>query len=348
MSATSASFRDNFGEQKLSVSFRLILGLYSIIPFCILLYLFDGWFFNHYLRDNLPSSPYHFVLFQILFGTPHIIASNILLLSNSDYFNHYKRNIILMTFAIAIAYCLGNMIFPYRTLYILVATWTVLHVLKQQYGIARGLCQLPAWVFWLLLVLSIATGVIIYIGIFLRKSLAPGDVSLIKQMAGYGCFLLFAAGVYCRRNVTTRFGQCFYWSNIVLVLTSFYLFYESYYFMAILVPRFVHDATAYVFYVTHDYNRHFRQPRNSIYRLAARCNIHVFLVLPAMSFLLAFILQAYGDAWVEEASRYLLGKEFHKAITLGVLGYLALMHYYMEGLTWQKDSPYRKYIAFSK
>lgn len=348
MSASSVSIHDSVGESKLAVSFRVILGLYGIIPLCLLLYFFDGWFFNHYLRENLPSSPYHFVLFQILFGTPHIIASNLLLVSNRDYFSHFRRNIILMTLAIAAGFFIGNLIFPYKALYIMVAAWTVFHVLKQQYGIARGLCQLPAWSFWLLLTLSIVTGVVVYIGIFMRRSLDPDLMVVIKHAAAYGCLALSAAAIYCHRFVTTSFGRWFYWANVFLVLTSFYLFNEGYYFMAILVPRFVHDATAYVFYVVHDYNKHAQMPQNSLYRLAARCNIHVFVVLPVLSFALAFVLQAYGDQWVETLSRYLLGKEIHNVITLGVLGYLALMHYYMEGLTWQKDSPYRKYIAFSR
>jgi len=40
--------------------------------------------------------------------------------------------------------------------------------------------------------------------------------------------------------------------------------------------------------------------------------------------------------------------EINKAITLGVLGYLALMHYYTEAFTWKQGSPYRRFIAFSK
>lgn len=61
-----------------------------------------------------------------------------------------------MTVVIAVAYILGNMLLPYRLLYAVVATWIVCHVLKQQYGIARGMCQLPESVFKLLLTLSVA------------------------------------------------------------------------------------------------------------------------------------------------------------------------------------------------
>jgi hypothetical protein len=348
MSASSVSIHDSVCDQKQAVSFRLLLGLYGIIPLCLLLQLLDHGFWQDYLRNILPSSPYHFVLFQILFGTPHIIASNILLVSNPDYLKHYKRHIILMTVAIAVAYILGNMLLPYRLLYLFVATWTVYHVLKQQYGIARGVCQLPESVFKLLLTLSVAAGVAIYISIFLRNSLAAEQIVWIKYAAALGCLLLLLAAFVNQHHVSTEFGRWFYWSNVFLVLTSFYLFLQQQYFMAILVPRFVHDATAYLFYVTHDYNKHNRQPQNVLYRFVARCDLHIFVVLPVISFLLAFLLQAYGDDLVNLMTRYLLGAEFYKVITLGFLGYLALMQFYMEGLTWQKDSPYRKFIAFSK
>jgi hypothetical protein len=348
MSASSVSIHNTLCDQKQAVSFRLLLGLYSIIPVCLILQCLDHWFWQDFLRNNLPSSPYHFVLFQILFGTPHIIASNLLLVSNLDYLKHYKHHIILMTVAIAIAYILGNMLLPYRVLYIIVAAWTVYHVLKQQYGVARGVCQLPDSVFKLLLTLSVATGVAIYISIFLRNGLAADQVVWIRHAAALGCLLLLVTAYVNQHFVTTLFGRWFYWSNIFLVLTSFYLFLQQHYFMAILVPRFVHDATAYTFYITHDYNKHRREPQNFMYRYAAQYHLHIFIVLPVISFFLAFVLQAYGDDLVNLITRYLLGTEFYKVITLGFLGYLALMHYYMEALTWQKDSPYRKFIAFSK
>ena len=348
MSASSVSIHDSLCDKKQAVSFRLLLGLYSIIPVCVLLQCLDSWFWQDFLRIKLPSSPYHFVLFQILFGTPHIIASNILLVSNRDYFKHYRRHIVLMTIAIAIAYVLGNRLLPYTLLYAFVACWTVHHVLKQQYGIARGACQLPEWLFKLLLNLSVLAGVAIYLGIFLRNGLDPLQIFWIKQLAGTGCLLLFLAGFVFQDQVVTQFGKLFYWANIFLVLSSFYLFMQQQYFMAILVPRFVHDATAYIFYVTHDYNKHHQKPQNFIYRVAKSCNLHVFLVLPLISFASAFVLQAYGDVAINWVTRHLLGVEFYKVVTIGFLGYLALMHYYMEGLTWQKDSPYRKYIAFTK
>jgi hypothetical protein len=348
MSAQLLSVYEIANEKKAAVSFRVLLSLYAIIPFCLILYLCDGWFWQHTLAKNLPSSPSHFLLFQILFGTPHIIASAIVLVSNADYVNFYKHKIIGMTLAIIIFFGVGSLLLPYRVLYLIVAFWTVFHVLKQQHGIARGICRLPGWAFYLLLSLSVAGGFFIYVGIFLKNSVSVQQAMLIQQIILGLCIALVISAAYCQRFVETTFGKCFLWSNVSLVLSSFYFYVEHYYFFAILVPRLVHDATAYMFYVTHDYNKHHHQPQNFIYRMTDCCGLHIFLVLPLLSFILAFVLQAYGDVLASLLTNFFFGVEIRKAITLGFLGYLGLMHYYTEAFTWRQDSPYRRFIAFSK
>ncbi|MBL6986200.1 MAG: hypothetical protein ISR72_03980 [Methylobacter sp.] len=335
-------------DNQLAISFRLLLGLYAIIPLCLLLQLFDGWFWNGALQQNLPTSPKQFLLFQILFGTPHIVASSILLVSNTEYLKLYKLKIILMTAAIVMIFGVGSLFIPYKALYLIAASWTVYHVLKQQIGVGRGLCRLPDWAFYLLLWLSVAAGIFVYIGIFLKNSLDMQQVEWIKLVAGGLCVGMICSALLCQRYATTATGKWFLWSNVLLVLSSFYLFVQQYYFLAILVPRLVHDATAYVFYVVHDYNKHRRQPQNFMYRYAARFHLPIFIVLPICSFLLAFVLQRYGDSTLNAVTELFFGVEIRKAISVGLLGYLALMHYYTEAFTWKQGSPYRRFIAFSK
>ncbi|WP_306306174.1 hypothetical protein [Methylomonas koyamae] len=69
----------------MAVSFRFLLSLYAIVPLSLALVWLDSAGFDHALREALPTSPSHFLLFQVLFGTPHIVASNLLLASHSDY-----------------------------------------------------------------------------------------------------------------------------------------------------------------------------------------------------------------------------------------------------------------------
>ena len=331
-----------------SISFRVLLALYLIIPACVLLQWCDVGVWAGYLKTHLPSSPNHFLLFQILFGTPHIIASAIILVSNAEYRQQYRRHVGGLTLVLLVVFGLGSLFIPYRVFYVFVAAWTVFHVLKQQHGLARGVCKLPTWAFYLLLGLSVMTGLVVYIGIFLKNSLGVQETEWLRHVAGSGCVALFCTGLLCQRLLNTALGKWFLWANILLVISSFYFYVQDYYFFAILVPRLVHDVTAYIFYVTHDHNKHALQPKNTLYHWANALHLPIILVLPVLSFALAFVLKAYGDTLVTLAMRYLFDVQLNKAVTLGGLGYLALLHYYSEALTWRQGSPYRQFIAFTK
>ncbi|MDC9728334.1 MAG: hypothetical protein PSN04_03260 [Methyloprofundus sp.] len=333
-------------QAQLAVSYKLLLSLYAIIPLCLALQLLDSFALNGVLLSYLPSSPSHFLLFQVIFGTPHILASTILLASNREYVHFYHKKILLMTLAIILFFAVANQTLSYLTLYLLVTSWTVYHVLKQQHGVGRGAYSLPTWAFYLLLWLSISAGLSIYIGIFLKNTLSIEQAEWVKVLASSLVFGLFLATLFCQRYMKSTFSAVFMWANSALIFASFYLYMANYSFLAILIPRLVHDATAYIFYITHDVNKHKKQAQNSIYRWAKKIKLNIFLVLPLLSFLLTYLLQVYGDQSVNFISQFFFGTEIKKAITLGFIGYCSLMHYYTEAFTWKYGSPYRQYIRF--
>ncbi len=347
MSARDIAVPYQSSSLKLSVSFRFLLSLYAIVPICVLLAWLDQFTFDHALRDMLPSSPSHFLLFNVLFGTPHIIASNVLLFGHADYVGTFKNKLVGMTLFIIVIFGIGSLFIPYRVLYIISASWTVYHVLKQQHGIAKAVCRLPNWAFYAQLWLSVGAGIFIYMGIFLKNSLEPEQAQAVLQIATLLTAGLLLSTAYCQKQVCSRFGKCFLWANTCLVLASWYAYGEQYYFLAILMPRLVHDITAYSFYVCHDVNRHGAVPETGLFRLAARCHVPVAVVLPLLSFLLTYLFQAYGDAWVDWIAQTLFSTSVYKAVTLGLIGYLALMHYYTEAFIWAAGSPLRRYIRFS-
>ncbi len=348
MSVPNITIKESLVENKLAVSFKVILGLYFIIPLCILIYLLDNFFLDGQIKAALPTSQSHYLVAQILFGTPHILASTIILTSNKEYLKFFRPKLIFMTLLIGLVYGVGSYYIPYVALYVATACWTVYHVFKQQHGIAKSVCRLPSWAFYWLLWLSVSAGICIYMGIFLRNSLDPKIVFWINLTAGTLTIGLILSSVLLQRYVYTLFGKCFLWANTLLIVSSFFLNTQGYYFLAILIPRLVHDATAYVFYLAHDYNKHHQQPENLIYKVANRCNLNVFLVLPLASFLLTYILQAHGNEWFNIMAQFFFGVEIRKAITLVVIGYFSLMHYYTESFIWQVNSPLRRYIRFSK
>ncbi len=347
MSAQALTYTLPTGSLKLPVSFRFLLSLYAIVPLCLLVLWLDQLVLGHMLRNMLPSSPSHFLMFQILFGTPHIIASNLLLFSHADYVNTFKNKLIGMTLFIILFFGVGSLFIPYRVLYIISACWTVYHVLKQQHGIAKAVCRLPSWAFYLQLWLSVCAGIFIYMGIFLKNSLTPQQAEWILQIASVLSLMLLVSTFICQKQVASRFGLYFLWANTLLVLASWYVYSQQYYFLAILMPRLVHDITAYSFYVSHDVNRHGVQPQNALFRWVARCHLPVAVVLPLLSFALTYLLQVYGDAWVNWILQSLFSIQIYKAVTLGLIGYLALMHYYTEAFVWSAGSPLRRYIRFS-
>lgn len=347
MVAQIVSFSEQKISNKLAVSFRFLLSLYAIVPLCLLALWLDSLVFNHALREMLPSSPSHFLLFQILFGTPHIVASNLLLASHDDYLQAYKTKLIAMTLFIIGFFGVGSLFIPYRVLYIITACWTVYHVLKQQHGVAKAVCRLPNWAFYLQLWLSVCAGIFIYMGIFLKNSLEPAQAEMVLQLASLLTGALLISTLVCQRYVPGRFGQYFLWANTLLVASSWYVYSQQYSFLAILMPRLVHDITAYSFYVSHDVNRHSEQPQNRLFKAAKAIRLPAWLVLPLLSFLLTYLLQSYGDDLVNLILQTLFSTQIYKAVTLGFIGYLALMHYYTEAFVWAAGSPLRRYIRFS-
>ena len=345
MSATSISFPEQH-KPKLAVSFGFLLSLYAIVPLCFGVQLIDQLGFGFALRDALPNSPGHFLLFQLLFGTPHIIASSLLLVSHREYLTAFKYKLLAMTLFIAVFFGIGSLFIPYKALYVITACWTVYHVLKQQHGVAKAVCKLPKTAVNIQVALSVLAGIFIYIGIFLNNSLEDNQAEAVLSLASGFTLLLLISSLFCQRYIDNPRGMQFLWANTLLVICSWYLYKEQYYFLAILMPRLVHDITAYSFYVSHDYNRHGGETGHRLYRLAKACHLPVALVLPVLSVLLTYLLQAYGNDLINWLTVTLFNKEIYKAVTLGLFGYLALMHYYSEAFVWSAGSPLRRYISF--
>lgn len=334
-------------QNRLSVSFRLLLSFYAIVPVCLLAVLIDRLGFDSAFREWLPSSPTHYLLFQVFFGTPHIIASSLLLVTHTEYLRCFKTKLIGMSLFIMVFFGIGSLFIPYRVLYVISACWTVYHVLKQQLGVAKAVCRLPSWSFYLQLWLSVGAGSFIYLGVFLNQSLSEVQLQWVYWLASALTAALLLVTVRLQREVVSSMGRMFLWANTSLVAASWVVYSEEYYFLAILMPRLVHDITAYCFYVTHDVNRHARQADNRLFRLTNACQIPPALVLPVLSFILTYLLQAYGNDLVNFIAQTLFATEIHKAVTLGLIGYLALMHYYTEAFVWSADSPLRRYIRFT-
>ncbi|MEY4767563.1 MAG: hypothetical protein RL637_202 [Pseudomonadota bacterium] len=342
----SAFISTSYSNSPFVISFKILLGLYLIIPLCLIIAWLDYWLGNQWLLIHLPSSPGHFLLFQLLFGTPHILASSLLLITNHSYLQFYQKRLMLMSLFIILLFGIGSLWISYRSLYIIAACWTVHHVLKQQIGVGRAVYRLPNYLFYLILSLSISCGILIYLGIFLKNELKAEIVSIIQIISCLLAVLLVIITIFAQQYATHIVGQYFLYANTLLIISSLYLYSQRYYFLAILMPRLVHDITAYLFYITHDYNKHYLHPQNWFYQQIQFYRLPIIWTLPLFSVLLTIFLQQYGNDLIAWIAKTLLGFEIHKAVSLGLIGYLSLMHYYTEGFIWKQGSPLRQFIRF--
>lgn len=328
------------------VSFRALLAMYLIVPLCALVYALDVVVFDHHLLRVLPKSPRSYFLLSILFGTPHIVASNLIFLTNRDYFQLYRRRALLATLTIMAFFAIGSLIFSRAVMFVTVSTTTIIHVIKQQIGIGNMGARLSGWRFHLWGWSIIAASVMLYSAIFFPRAISPAVRSLINQ-ALMGFALLIAGGALANQpRVATGTGTLFLWGNTAMALVSLFFYSQGYHFFAVLGPRVIHDCTAFVFYVVHDRNRHFPTPQNWLYKVMRPLRISPVVTVPAIAVGLT-LLQNYADNAVIGIAKDLFDVQLRRPVSFIFVGYLSMMHYYMEAFTWKTASPYRRYIAMS-
>jgi hypothetical protein len=332
---------------RIVISARFLLAIYAIVPICLVAMILDKWIWGGKLFSALPTSPESFFVFQLAFGTPHIIASSILLAANTDYLRAYWLRLILFTLAILVFFGVGSLYIPYEAFLALVGAATVLHVIKQQVGVGKGLCRHAGRVYdvwgWTLVVF----GSILYYAVYTGYHFSPVTADRVHGTLWTLAAIALALTFVCHVRIPTAMGRLYLWANLVMTLQSGLFYAEGYSFLAILGPRLVHDLTAFTFYVAHDVNRHGTAPQNLLYRLAAKLGFGVFWVCPALAVLLTFLIGRYLDPLTHLVVHPVLGYDLPYAASFVIVGYLGLLHYYTEAFTWKKGSPYRQYVAMS-
>ena len=98
----------------------------------------------------------------------------------------------------------------------------------------------------------------------------------------------------------------------------------------ILIPRVIHDLTAYTVYITHDRNRNRQGRINPLYRLTGGGRLSPLLLLPALSIAIAFVLSSH---------------QHYPVISIAILT-VSFLHYYFEGFIWRGPNPHRNYVNF--
>ena len=101
----------SLSQRQLYVPNKLLFALYTVIPLCLAAAFIDTLFFNHALRNFLPSNPGAIMWWAIVFNFPHIISS-LVTLADKEYIEHYKPQFIKAIVIIVTGVFLVNFVMP--------------------------------------------------------------------------------------------------------------------------------------------------------------------------------------------------------------------------------------------
>lgn len=328
------------------VSLTWLLGLYVIIPLCVLIQLLDTGVWGGILQQTLPADPNQVFIYSFLFGTPHILASSLILVSNREYRRFYHKNLLIASALIIGFLTLGALFLSYKFLFIIIATISIAHVIKQQVGIGNISCRLSGVTYQLWVWSGIAAGAILFNAIFIRSLFTPPELQGMETALWLLLIGFAALTLVQQQKIKRKEGTRFLWANFCLVAVPAYLYFQNYYFLAVLAPRIVHDLTAFTVYVVHDHNRHHAKPQNSLFHLAKKFHLPVVLITPVIAIMIAYFLQYRLDGLVSQVASNLFETSIPISIALGLVSFCNLLHYYTETFTWGSGSPYRQYVPF--
>ena len=323
--------------------FWFLMTLYIAVPFALVFICIDTFWLNGHYRGLLPQSPYEIYFYNVIFVLPHIIASLILQL-NPEYLKVYGRRftgaalvcvatvtgLVLFSIIMAQTAIFYNVMLDVMLIY---TALTVYHVFMQQLGLNalfsryRGLgFQILRW-----------SALVPMITVSMDPALYANDKNQLFSMAitysiAISICATIVASILFYRNSKTRAGKLYLLANLCLLATTFIAFHMGYP-IFILLPRVVHDTTAFSIYVTHARNRAedtAAAPNILLRPFIKRISPPLFYLSPIVAMALSFPISKnlfIYSSWVIMA--------------------LTLLHYYIEHMVWRRGSPHRKYIGFS-
>lgn len=300
-----------------------LLGIYGIIPVIVLFLAADFGLNDLRLSRRLPADPHAMQWFTMFFMLPHIFASLFTFLDR-DYLVAYRERLMVSVPLIVVAMVAIPFVFGGSLFRLMVAVYTVFHLVSQQTGIAAMVARSKSGVYQAWKWLS-------FIAVLMISIVAQADFPTLHRMLQvalpafilvYGALTLLA----CRQS-KTRVGVGYIAANSLMIVICYGLALVNLPFFVILIPRVVHDVTAFFFYISHNTNRNREQSFNWVSRLRKWLRLPEYVFTP----LLGILCTALATATLGEGIFF-------------VVVFLGLLHYYWEGVMWKQGSLHRANI----
>ncbi|MEB3735703.1 hypothetical protein ULF88_20255 [Halopseudomonas pachastrellae] len=243
-----------------SVDGRWLLALYLIIPLSLVAVLVDLMLFDRYWQQQwLPDDPNDWAVWALLFGLPHIVASAITV-AKPTYIRHFWRRLLPALLVFCVISLLG-LLGPQPP-----ELSGAVRVLCRFYGVSRAVAAAGYWAGAGRATPGCAVSALEVDGDCLRPGYLPERIRPAVSWAGADCrvdlyqLLGLAGALLCgglalltwqlARLTEGRLGRAYLWANALLLLSALVIDRLGYTLFVILMPRLIHDLTAYSVYVT--------------------------------------------------------------------------------------------------
>jgi ABC-type uncharacterized transport system permease subunit len=120
----------------------------------------------------------------------------------------------------------------------------------------------------------------------------------------------------------------------MLFISSYLFIVMGYIFFVVLSFRFVHDISAFAFYITHDRNRNRNGTKNWLYKALKFIPLPYFVVVPILALVAAYAVRSFTDQALQ--------------IGFSIVILIAMCHYYLESVMWKRDTPHRQNVRVSQ
>lgn len=318
----------NSNTKLTSIRFSGLIGVYGLIPISAILVIIDIFLFDHYLQKTLLTSPEQYPIFLVFFRYPHIIAG-LFAYTHKKYVDTYLPRIKKATILIGLSFLILLPLFG-KWFFAGYEIWTVKHALGQQLGLTRkflggGGTDHRIWSFCFFLL-----GLILYFFVTI-KFIAKIDFHEIEIFL---MIILLIITFYTLRLLKLKnndYGGYYLVCNYMMIVSAFIFVKLNYPFFFLLIPRVIHDITAFQFYSVHDQNLQNASNGIPIYRAFRWTKIPVLFLCPLLSICLGLPIVA---------SIYFGGS----GIVFYLMGMIGLFHYYTDSFTWKRDSISQPFI----
>lgn len=320
----------------IAIDSRFLLAINAIIPLSLIVIALDMAYWDGAVKGFLKAKPEDYFWFSFIFNLPHIVASFVTY-ADREYISHYKyqlaRSAVL---CISISGAIAFLISP-EAFFVCFAIFTIYHLIMQQYGISLMLMKRrPDLIFQFWRWLSLGAGAFVFLSVYRPDEVLAGT-DIGWQAGGY--MMLFASIPFAvifyfmqvHKPDVSLTSRLYYIASCAIVISACVACSLGYPFIMIIIPRFIHDATAFTFYAVHDHNRNLQASHNWLYR--ALKPLHVSPVTLCLPLSIAL-------TW------YLAKHEYDSIPVMIFLLFITLVHFHMEGYMWKRGTPHRQQIAF--